>query len=297
MSLSDLPDRQVKTLSLDALKSLMAWPTQEQWNPGCHDADFFYRADSTGFHALYLNQAPVATLSIVKYTESYAFLGLYIVTPAQRGKGYGKDLWDACLAACPPQQAIGLNAVLNQIPQYEKSGFVACHTNTRWTAPLNTLIDHSVLTRGGWTHTFDLEALCELDYLCNGTRRPAFWRYALAHRHAFSLSMRSGQILKAFGMLIPCVSGVKIAPLYADSADDAHQLITELCRQACLRDPTLRTSHATLQLDVPDINCKATDMVKQLGFAPVFQTMRMVRGTPPDCAFDRIFALNSLEIS
>ena len=54
-----------------------------------------------------------AGISAVRYPEDFGFIGLYIVVPEQRGRGYGIQLWNAAmqrLAGCN----IGLDGVIEQ---------------------------------------------------------------------------------------------------------------------------------------------------------------------------------------
>lgn len=51
------------------------------------------------------------------------FIGVYIVDEAYRGKGYGKPLFDHTMNYLK-ERIIGLDAVEEQIKNYEKSGFL-----------------------------------------------------------------------------------------------------------------------------------------------------------------------------
>ncbi|MGO8499579.1 GNAT family N-acetyltransferase, partial [Rhizobium ruizarguesonis] len=64
----------------------------------------------------------VGSISVVKYGESFAFLGLYIVHHDFRGKGYGKEIWAAGIASAG-DRTIGLDGVAAQQDNYRKAGF------------------------------------------------------------------------------------------------------------------------------------------------------------------------------
>ncbi len=70
------------------------WAVEEKWNPGLHDLKGFFGIDPHGFFTGYLNSEPIACMSLVRHSESYAFVGYYIVKPPHRGKGYGLKLWN-----------------------------------------------------------------------------------------------------------------------------------------------------------------------------------------------------------
>jgi ribosomal protein S18 acetylase RimI-like enzyme len=97
------------------------WAAIEGWNPGSYDADCFYAADPNGFLIGLLGDEPIATISVVKYGDSFGFLGFYIVKPEYRGMGYGIQIWNAGLEYLKGR-TIGLDGVLAQQSNYSKSG-------------------------------------------------------------------------------------------------------------------------------------------------------------------------------
>jgi GNAT superfamily N-acetyltransferase len=66
---------------------------REGWNPGLHDAECFFAADLGGFLIGERVGEPVGCISAVSYAGRYGFVGLYIVRPEYRGKGYGLRRW------------------------------------------------------------------------------------------------------------------------------------------------------------------------------------------------------------
>ena len=80
------------------MQLLADWAAVEGWNPGLDDADCFYAADPDGFMIGLLDEEPIAALSTVRYGETFAFIGFYLVRPDYRGQGYGLQLWKAGLA-------------------------------------------------------------------------------------------------------------------------------------------------------------------------------------------------------
>ena len=71
----------------------------EGWNPGLHDAAAFRTADPGGFLIGLLDGEPIGCVSAVSYEGRFGFLGLYIVAPRYRGRGYGMQLWKAAMAS------------------------------------------------------------------------------------------------------------------------------------------------------------------------------------------------------
>ncbi len=64
------------------------WAAAEGWNPGLSDAACFRAADPGGFLVGRLDGVPVATISVVRYGTSFAFLGLYIVVQLPQAAGW-----------------------------------------------------------------------------------------------------------------------------------------------------------------------------------------------------------------
>lgn len=79
----------IRTMTRQELNIAIDWAAAEGWNPGLYDADCFYAADPNGFLVGLLGDEPISTISVVKYGDSFGFLGFYIVKPEYRGKGYG----------------------------------------------------------------------------------------------------------------------------------------------------------------------------------------------------------------
>lgn len=68
----------VRHLNAAEVHLAVDWTREEGWNPGIHDAQSFYAADSGGFLASLHDDEPAAVISLVRYGASFAFLGLYI---------------------------------------------------------------------------------------------------------------------------------------------------------------------------------------------------------------------------
>lgn len=77
----------IRTMTWQEINIAINWAAEEGWNPGLYDADCFYAADPNGFLIGLLGDEPIATISVVKYSNSFGFLGFYMVKPEYRGKG------------------------------------------------------------------------------------------------------------------------------------------------------------------------------------------------------------------
>src|SRR5690349_16064049 len=109
----------------------LPWMAGAGWNPGLHDAQTFVTADPDGFLVGLLDGEPIATVSGVRYSDDFAFLGCYIVAAPYRGRGYGLAIHEAArrrLEGCVQ----GGDGVLENVPVYEQIGRVLAYRNARF---------------------------------------------------------------------------------------------------------------------------------------------------------------------
>jgi len=281
---------QVRTMLRGELDTALQWAAREGWNPGLHDAHCFYAADPRGFLVGLLDGVPIASISVVRYGSDYGFLGLYIVVPEHRGKGYGWALWQAGLERLG-QRAVGLDGVLAQQGNYRRSGFVLEHRNIRYATAGSA--PHGSSDAAEHSGLVDLRGLAAAQV--RNYDRPFFpagrdtflraWLHAPGH-HA--LGMMGGDRLAAYGVIRPCLSGYKIGPLFADRAEQAQTVLQALVARVPAGSPVF--------LDVPETNAAAVQLACSLGMAPMFETARMYKGTPALPDMGRTFGITSFEL-
>src|SRR5579863_533069 len=128
----------IQTASIDDLNFMKDSAQREGWNPGLHDMIPFHVTDPTGFLIGHLNDEPIACISVVRYITQFAFLGFYIVKPEYRGHGYGFNLWQQAMHYLQNYN-VGLDGVIAQQNNYQKSGFKFSHRHIRFSglAPKN----------------------------------------------------------------------------------------------------------------------------------------------------------------
>jgi hypothetical protein len=69
-------DYSIRPATRAELDRIIDWAATEDWNPGLADADAFWAADPEGFLIGLLGEEPVSTISVVRYDDSFGFLGL-----------------------------------------------------------------------------------------------------------------------------------------------------------------------------------------------------------------------------
>ncbi|MBX9702121.1 MAG: GNAT family N-acetyltransferase [Acetobacteraceae bacterium] len=262
------------------------WAAAEGWNPGLRDADAFLAADPDGFWIAELAGAPVASISVVRYSAEYGFLGFYICRPEHRGKGIGLALWNAGMAHLGAR-VVGLDGVVAQQGNYRKSGFVLAHRNIRFGAehPRAPAPPPGITVQPAGTLPF--ADIARFDATCFEAPRETFLRAWLSLPGHVSLApLRDGR-LAGIGVIRPCREGSKIGPLFAEDAAVARALFAALLA-AVPPGPVF--------LDVPEVNAAAVAMARDAGMAPVFETARMYRGRPPAVDWGRVFGITSFEL-
>ncbi len=98
------------------------WAEQEGWNPGIHDAEVIAELDGE----------PIGSISVVNYSEAFAFAGLYIVKPDYRNRGYGSRLFAAGMAHAGNRNTGGDGVVAMQEKYRARSAFILAYRNIRF---------------------------------------------------------------------------------------------------------------------------------------------------------------------
>lgn len=278
-------DYTIRPMTRQELDLAIEWAAAEGWNPGLHDADCFYDADPGGFLIGLLEGEPVAVISVVKYGESFGFLGFYIVKPEYRGRGYGLRIWNAGVASLQGRN-IGLDGVLEQQENYRTSGFNLAYRNIRYQgtgggsfAPEPGLVPLSALP---------FEAIAAYDQPFFPDRRTSFLKHWLNLPQSTALGLVQNGELSGYGMVRACRSGYKIGPLFADTPTIADRLFLALKAHV--------PPDAPLFLDTPEVNAAAVEMATRHGLSVVFETARMYTKEKPNLPLERLFGVTTFEL-
>lgn len=280
----------VRIMSKHDLQMVAGWAAKEGWNPGKYEVEPLYAADPRGYKILEVDGEPIASLASVKHSDDFAFLGLYIVKPEFRGKGYGKLLWDVSMGTLVDCETIGLNAVLNQVDNYGASGFSPAHLNTRWRG-MSVSLDESHSTKDivlKSNRNFSFSKLVDYDAKIFSTPRAAFLKKWLAMPESHTLAAISDGALQGYGVVSAALDGYKIAPLFANNEAIADKIYQALCH--CVGEGK------TIYLDTVEANPAVMTLAKRFGLEKTFDTLRMYRGLKPQTEDDKVFGLTTLEI-
>lgn len=275
----------IEPMSLDDLNRTLAWAAEEGWNPGLADASCYRSVDPQGFLMGWIGQEPVASLSVVRYGADFGFLGFYIVRPAWRGLGLGWQLWQSGMAFLG-DRCVGLDGVLAQQDNYQKSGFVLAYRNIRFQGVGTGQPFGSPQLRP--FQSDDLQDLMSWDARVFPAERKPFWQCWLTQKGVIAAIDRDDQGVSGVLVARPCLQGFKIGPLYATHVEAARQLLKFGLGAVPAGQPVF--------LDVPEINQLALDLARSFDMRSVFETARMYRNGIPQFSLQEVFGVTSFEI-
>jgi len=280
--MDERPDFSIRRMRRDEVDLAIEWAAAEGWNPGLHDAECFHAADPDGFLIAYLGKQAIGCISVVAYDAAFAFLGLYIVRPEFRGRGWGLKLWQAGMRQLENRN-VGLDGVIAQQDNYRKSGFHLEYRNIRY------------MGTGGQPSATGLTGLSEVafdellayDSAIFPVPRESFLRCWVRQPQAAGYArLRNGR-LAGYGLIRQCRQGYKIGPLFADDSAIADDLFRMLAAQ---------TAGAAVYLDAPECNAAALELAQRYGMQKVFETARMYTGQAPAVPIERVFGVTTFEL-
>ncbi len=275
----------IRVLTRAEFELAIDWAAREGWNPGLGDADCFHAADPEGFLLGELDGEPVASISVVRYGDGFAFLGFYIVRPEYRGRGFGYTLWQSAMARMD-DRVVGLDGVVDQQENYRRSGFELAHRNIRYEGRTGgARPDHPGL-RPLADISFERLLAFDQEHFC--VDRATFLDRWIRQPGCASLALEDNGSLKGYGVIRPCRNGYKIGPLFSRDGEVAEVLFRSLVSRAPEGTPVF--------LDVPETNRDAVALAERHDMSLQFETARMYRGATPALPLANIFGITSFEL-
>lgn len=285
---------QIRPLERGDIAPITRWARQEGFAPGSGDVAIYRHTDRQGIWVGWLGAERVGCITGVRYTAAYGFLGLYLVQPQWRGRGYGLQLWRHALEHLADLPCIGLEAAPDRVADYAGWGFVPASTTTRWQAISDGTIPPPVSAEG-WQLLAD-GAIAEgtvqaFDAQREPSPRPHFLNQWLHHPAGTVLALIvAAGACHGFGRIRPCLmprgEGWRIGPLMAETPQAASLLLQGL----------LHRHPGVVLIDAPGANAAAAPLLEQLQFRPVGSTLRMYRGEAPEVSLRDVYGLACLEL-
>jgi len=286
LSMSKQPEYRIRRMTANEIKDIaIHWAVQQGWNPGLHDGDAFAKADENAFWVGLLDGQPVSCISLANYDHKIGFIGFYLVHPDYRHMGYGLQLWNHAIAAQEVEVLAG-DGVMEQLENYQKSGFQFAWMNARYTVTRPDMpFEKSPHIRQYEPSIFN--DLLAYDTKHFGIERAAYLKAWLEMPNSHALFFQEDDQIMGMGIIRKCLNGWKIGPLFADTFNIAMRLFTELCIHA--------NSGDDLFLDIPEANPNALELVRYFGMQSVFKTARLYKGGVPSLPLEHIYGITSFE--
>ena len=266
------------------LSLAIAWAANEGWNPGLHDRDVFYNTDPRGFFMGFLDDKPISCISAVSYDKDFGFIGFYIVRSKHRNKGYGIKIWNKAIDYLKTQN-VGLDGVFAQQENYKKSGFKLAYKNIRYQGlGKKYKINNESIVK---INSIPFSRLVKYDNQCFPVSRPQFLKYWISEPESLTLGFLKNGKLLGYGMIRKCITGYKIAPLFADNKIIAEDIFVKLNNFAI---------GFSIFLDIPEINKEAFELVNRYKMKSMFETARMYTKKQPVINLNKVFGVTSFEL-
>lgn len=307
----------IRPLQRADIDTVTDWARQEGFAPGLGDVSIYRQTDRQGLWLGWLGDEPVGCIAGVRYNAAYGFIGLFLVVPGQRGRGYGVRLWRHALEHLADLPCIGLEAAPERVEDYAGWGFEPASPTIRWrwdgadaelallapptpaaalpAAEPDAAPDSLAASAGPWCLLegagIPEAAVQRFDARREPSPRPHFLHQWLRHPAGSVLAAvdRSG-VCHGFGRIRPCLllqgEGWRIGPLVADSPEVARALLEGL----------LQRHPGVVLIDQPGANQTAGPLLAQLGFRPISRTLRMHRGAAPAVSLADVYGLACLEL-
>ena len=277
----------ISTATFEEMDFIMNMAKEEGWNPGIYDKETFYAADPNGFFiAKKSNDQPIGCVSAVKYGNNYGFIGLYIVLPEYRKKGYGQQLREVTFNylkgytlggdVVPTNQKAALRQ--NSKYAYANKRFEGIAQKTNYNIPLQIKTLNQI----------PFKELLKYDTKIFGAARENFLSKWITQPESFSYTYldNKGEI-NGYGLLRKCYKGYKIGPLFAENIEIADSIYQSLMTNII---------GESFYFDIPLINKEAVKIVERYNLKPVFDTARMYIGTPPKANINHTFGITTFEL-
>jgi GNAT superfamily N-acetyltransferase len=277
-------DMLIRNATPEEVETMIEWAAAEGWNPGLNDAHSYYQADPNGFFVGLINDQLVACISAVR-SGDFGFIGFYMVKPDVRGQGLGMHIWYRGMEHLSGCQ-IGLDGVVEQRKNYEKSGFRMAHKNVRYAWQHNpTGQQDPALRTADQVDADELQAYLDRFYPAS---RPVFnlaWRQQGNAREHIAVEQDT---ITGYGVIRACRKGYKVGPLFAADAATAVGILNTLTAEL--------EAGSQVFLDVPKVNEAAVELVTELTAEPVFETVRMYIGGAPRIHIYETYGITSFEV-
>jgi GNAT superfamily N-acetyltransferase len=260
----------VRPMTVADLPLGMRLKAQAGWNQAEADWRRCFRMQPDGCFVAELDRKPVGTTVAILFYP-VAWVAMVLVDEAARGRGVGTALMRHALGFLDGYgvRSVRLDATALGRPVYEKLGFVAEYTLTRYQGVLRPTDED-----GPGVEPVDVEQMLQVTRLdLDATRIKRSTLLMRLHEEmsdAFRMVRRGGELL-GFLASRPGTNATQLGPLVARD---------EPAGRALLADAARRFTGQPVFLDVPLTNEPARRAAEALGLTAQRELLRMGRGEP-----------------
>ena len=259
---------EIRQMSKEDARRGWEWARQEGWNPGLYDWEIITAINPKGCFAGILDGKMVSSIIAVQYQRRYGFMGLYIVAPEYRGRGYGLAIWKHAINYLTKDvgvDCIGLDGILANEALYKTRGFQTSYKILQYKYVVNLTFKR----RCPAISEEHFQDIVNYDLKVFSVDRASF-----LHDFIFKTEAKTGEAyiagkMAGFAVARPCFEGYKIGPLFADDIEVARVLIESLFADL---------PGQTVFIEVPEPNSQAIKLVTDFDMSPGFPTNRMYTG-------------------
>ncbi|KAF9990434.1 hypothetical protein BGZ75_001916 [Mortierella antarctica] len=318
----------------EAAHNFHSWSISEHWNPGSDGHDIrqvFHNIDPKGFFLGRIaaesdckgkDDKVISIISAVRFGDSkLGWIGYYLVDPAYRGHGYRILGFHRALDHLQNCTSIGLDGVMAQVENYQKSGFTTINwqnerrhgsaadvIETKEPALVQAIRENKI---PGLVDISDapVDGLAALEEQFTGLQRPDFVRnWAQFHGSgrddpllgrfgAAVVSIDDPNTVLGYGCVRRAETSYRVGPLYGVSGEVAKQILVKLAMAVV--DADRQSPHSVplmFDIDMPNTNLEAVNIMDGFGWKNTFPSLRMWRGPGPKVDVNGVYGICTLEI-
>ncbi|HNT29840.1 MAG TPA: GNAT family N-acetyltransferase [bacterium] len=261
------------------------WARELNWMQGPYDADCFWAVDPSGFFAGELDGCVIGTISALAYDDRFGFMGYYVISPEQRGKGYGRQLFDHALRYLG-KRIIGGDGVMERIADYESIGFTVAYSNARYCS-MSQKYEH-ISNVADVASEVALSDLSAYDSRHFPGQRINLLNCLMHQPESSFFALIIDSKLHGYGIIRRSDDGFRIGPMIADSADQADILYRALVSAI--------PADRKVYIDIPEANRQAVALVHRYGMQKAFATARIYLNGIPDIPVDHVYSMTGFEL-
>ncbi|WP_340615369.1 hypothetical protein [Xenorhabdus entomophaga] len=278
----------IRSVNLSQWNSIVLnWANNENWDISSGDTACFFNVDPDAFFIAYHNMQPIASMSMVSYSDHYTFGGSFLIPPEFRNSVCAGKIWKWSMDYAE-HRTIGCDGNWDKTSLYEKRGFVKHYRNVR----LSGAIQKKITPPAGaiLITPANIDEVIKYDAECTGVYRGAllanwFWG---KERYGFCTYSRTG--ISGIIGIRRSQNGYRIGPFHADNAEVVETLALTAFAQA--------SDGLPISADVPETdNNDFLQLANEYGLKGLFNTYRMYKGNfIPKGQIDKVKAIASLEL-